>query len=172
MTSGFAEERATTSDDFDAVLTALDAPGADQKHLSVVLEAQKRWRAVRSAASDPAAVAFATIDVVTGAMACGPTSTASFEAFRVAHGHAPTLTFAASTVASDASTHDDDAMSRALLQYRRVQDLLEQSCPNQYVRIDPDSGLYAVARYRSLVGAKFSYLHGHRVAFTMHIGTT
>jgi hypothetical protein len=66
--------------------------------------------------------------------------------------------------------YTDESMKRALGHYQReLRAELEAQCPNQYVRLDPETGDYAIGRTRGDVRAAFKSQFGTRVAWTIHI---
>jgi hypothetical protein len=71
-----------------------------------------------------------------------------------------------------ADPYTEESMQQAIARFVVIQDELEAKYMKQYVRIDPDTGDYAVGKTRGEARAVFRTTYGGSVAWTMHIGTT
>jgi hypothetical protein len=75
--------------------------------------------------------------------------------------------------AAASDSYTEASMHRAIEYYRReLREILERDFVNQYVRLDADTGQYAIGPTRQAARTAFATQFGALRGWTMHIGLT
>ena len=149
----------------------LDGPGAEQRVMRTVFEAQRRWVAEQNTLPVGERHGFVTVDVETGDYASGTTRQESRKAFARRFGHAAIGTYCAPQSLIETEQEDwCSDLKAAEAHYSMIQAHLEDHFHGQYAAVDVETGQYVVARASVIAKAKFGLQFGDRDVVTFLIG--